>query len=95
MYTAIFAFFGFSFVLAVAIFHIKIPALQYASYVSSAYALIITVTGFPYIIALTKNIMRRIKEHDLIKKLQNTKYGNLFLTIFIFVQKYFYIRDFS
>lgn len=54
--TVIIAVFGFGFVIAVAAFKIEILALQYLSYVSSAYALIITITGFPYLIAFVTDI---------------------------------------
>ena len=40
--TVLAAVFGFGLVLAVAIFHIEIPAIQYISYIASAYALTVT-----------------------------------------------------
>lgn len=52
--TVTIAVFGFGFVLAVAIFKIEIPALQYLSYISSAYALTITITGFVPIVRVIK-----------------------------------------
>lgn len=53
--TVLIAVFGYGLVLAVAIFHIEIPAIQYISYIASAYALTITITGFKSIIAAIKH----------------------------------------
>jgi len=53
--TVIAAVFGFGLVLAVAIFHIEIPAIQYISYIASAYALTVTITGFKSIIGAIKH----------------------------------------
>ena len=76
--TVITAVFGFGFVLAVAVFEIDIPALQYLSYISSAYALTVTVTGFPYFISFVKNTKRRINNSKIMKKIRATKYGRRF-----------------
>lgn len=76
--TVLLALFGYGFVLAVAIFEIAIPILQYLSYICSAYALIITITGFPYVIAFSKSVKRYINEHSLMKKLQSTAIGERF-----------------
>ena len=78
--TVLLALFGYGFVLAVAIFEIAIPILQYLSYICSAYALIITITGFPYVIAFSKSVKRYINEHTLMKKLQSTAIGERFFT---------------
>lgn len=64
--TVLIAVFGFGFVLTVAIFEIEIPALQYLSYFSSAYALTVTVTGFVTIVRAVKN---GIHEHPFTLKL--------------------------
>ena len=64
--TLLAAVFGFGLVLAVAIFHIEIPAVQYISYLASAYALTVTVTGSPSIIRALK---KRIRENPLTLKL--------------------------
>lgn len=77
--TVVIALFGFGFVLAVAIFKIENPAFRYLSYISSAYALTITITGFPRIIAFTKATKRRVMEGGLVKKIRGTKYGGRFL----------------
>lgn len=78
--TVLIALFGYGFVLAVAIFEIANPALQYLSYICSAYALIITITGFPYFIAFTRSVKRYINEHFLMKKLQSTSVGGRFFS---------------
>lgn len=59
---------GFGFVLAVAAFKIEIPALQYLSYIASAYALIVTITGFPHYIASARTAKHRVMESALMKK---------------------------
>ena len=74
--TVIIAVFGF--VLAVAIFNIEIPALQYLSYIASAYALTITVTGFPHYIAFARTAKRRVVESKPVKKFRGTKLGSRF-----------------
>lgn len=66
LYTVIAAVFGFGLVLTVAIFRIEIPAIQYISYIASAYALTVTITGFPSIV---RAIKKRIKENPLTLKL--------------------------
>ena len=49
IWTVVAALLGYGFVIAVAVFHIQNPVLQYASYIASAYALIVTVTGLSFI----------------------------------------------
>lgn len=78
--TVLLALLGYGFVLAVAVFEISIPVLQYLSYVCSAYALIITITGFPHFIAFTKSVKQYINEHSLMKKLQSTSIGGRFFS---------------
>ena len=78
--TVILALFGYGFVLAVAVFKITIPVLQYLSYICSAYALIITITCFPHFIAYIKSAKRYINEHSLMKKLKNTSIGGRFFS---------------
>lgn len=69
--------FGFGFVLAVAVFKIENPALQYFSYISSAYALVITITGAPHYIAFARAAKRRV-ESTFMKKIRDTKFGERF-----------------
>lgn len=45
--TALLAFLGYGFVILVFMFDIQNPVLRYASFLTSAYALIITITGLP------------------------------------------------
>lgn len=78
--TVLLALCGYGFVLAVAVYKIAVPALQYLSYVFSAYALIITITGFPYWIAFGKAVKRYVHEHPLMKSLQNTSIGGRFFS---------------
>lgn len=76
--TLFLALFGYVFVLAVAVFGINIPALQYLSYVCSFYALVITVTGFGHLRAFVKSARQYINEHPLMKKLRGTAVGKQF-----------------
>ena len=76
--TDVIALFGFAFVIVVAAFRIEIPAIQYISYVCSAYALIITITGFPHWIAFAKAVKQYIHEHPLMRKLKSTSIGARF-----------------
>ena len=76
--TVLLALFGYAFVLLVAAFHVKIPAIQYLSYVSSSYALIITITGFPHFTAFIRAVRQYINEHPLMKKLRSTAIGERF-----------------
>ena len=73
------ALFGYGFVLAVAIFNIQIYPIQIISYLFSAYALVVTITGFPHIISLAKRIKNYISEHPLMIKFKNTKLGAKYL----------------
>lgn len=76
--TVVMAVFGFGLVIAVAAFKIEIPALEYLSYISSAYALIITITAFPRLLAFVKRTKRRVTESAPMKKFQSTAFGERF-----------------
>ena len=78
--TLLAAVFGFGFVIAVAAFKIKIPALQYLSYISSAYALTVSVTAFPRFIRFTGSLKKRVSEYSLIKKIGCTTLGKRFFS---------------
>lgn len=78
--TIFLALFGYGFVIAVFAFDIAIPELQYLSYVCSAYALIITITGFPHFLAFTKSVRQYINGHPLMKKLRGTAIGERFFS---------------
>lgn len=56
--TVLFALVGYAMVLCVAAFEIDIPALKYISYLASAYALVITITGFKKIVRAARKFLR-------------------------------------
>ncbi len=76
--TVLFAVFGYGAVLAVAVFRVQDPVLQYISYIASAYALIITITGFPRFLAFARAVRRRAREHPLAQRLRGTPFGERF-----------------
>ena len=78
--TTLLALFGYTFVILVAAFHVEIPVIQYLSYVSSAYALIITITGFSHLVAFARAVRQYINEHPLMKKLRSTAIGEQFFS---------------
>ena len=75
--TVLIAALGYAFVIFVFAFHIHFPAIEYLSYICSAYALVITITGFP---TLVKGVRRYIDEHTLMRKLRGTTLGQRFLS---------------
>lgn len=75
--TVLLALFGYGLVLAVAVLGIENPALQYASYICSAYALTITITA---IVRYWKTGRRAVTEHTLVKKLRATSVGRRFFS---------------
>ncbi len=78
--TVLAALFGYGFVLIVAAFHIENPIIQMASYIASAYALIVTITGLPYLKLAAEKIKRYIFAHPLMKKFRSTVIGERFMT---------------
>lgn len=78
--TVLAAFTGYALILAVAIFDIQAPAVQYAAYLASAYALVVTITGLPYVKAAVTGVKNYIFRHPLMKKLRSTAIGERFLT---------------
>ena len=78
--TVIVSLFGYGFVLAVAAFKIQNPILQYASYIASAYALIVTVTGLVYIHTAIGGVRKFVSDHPLMKKFRSTTVGEKYLT---------------
>ena len=78
--TIVAALLGYGFVIAVAVFHIQKPILQYASYAASAYALIVTITGFVYINTAIGGVRKFISDHPLMKKFRSTKVGEKYMT---------------
>ena len=80
LWTVIVSLFGYGFVLAVAVFKIQNPILQYASYIASAYALIVTVTGLVYIHTAIGGVRKFVSDHPLMKKFRSTTVGEKYLT---------------
>lgn len=80
MPTVLLALFGYGLVLAVAVFDIDIAMLKYLSYICSAYALIITITGFPHFLAFVGALRQNISEHALMRKLRSTAVGERFFS---------------
>ncbi|MDE6024543.1 MAG: hypothetical protein K2G45_03725 [Lachnospiraceae bacterium] len=78
--TVVFAFFGYALIILVAALHINIPAIQYLAYIGSAYALIITITGFPYFTKFVKAVRQSINEHPIMKRLRSTSMGKRFFS---------------
>lgn len=76
--TLIAAVVGFGLVIAVAALNIEIPAVQYISYIASAYALTVTVTAFPRLRAFFKKAKNYINIHPLMEKVRSTKLGGRF-----------------
>ena len=76
--TVIIAVIGYGLVLAVAAFSIDVLAIQYLSYIASSYALIVTITGFPYFLSFVNSVKRYIYEHPIMKKFRGTKVGSRF-----------------
>ncbi|MDE6747535.1 MAG: hypothetical protein K2K21_00505 [Lachnospiraceae bacterium] len=78
--TVLLALFGYGFVIAVAAFQITNPVLQYASYIASAYALIITITGIVYVKKASGSIKSYILGHPLMKKFRSTVVGEKYFS---------------
>lgn len=68
---------GYGLVLAVAIFGIENPALQYAAYLCSAYALTITITA---IVRYWKTGGQAVAEHTLVRRLRATSVWQRFFS---------------
>lgn len=78
--TVLCAAFGYGFVLAAALLSVQSPVVLYASYLSSAYALIVTATGFRHIPAAIGSVRRLISSHPLMKKFRATAAGEKYMT---------------
>ena len=79
-WTIVAALLGYGFVIVVAVFDIHNPVLQYASYIASAYALIVTITGFIYINTIIGGVRKFVSNHPLMKKFRSTKVGEKYMT---------------
>ncbi len=80
LWTILASLFGYGFVIAVAVFDIRSPVLQYASYLASAYALVVTCTGLVYVNTAIDGVKRFISNRPLIKKLRSTAVGEKYMT---------------
>lgn len=78
--TVLVAILGYGSVIAVALFRTANPILQYASYIASAYALMITVTGLVNMIMRAGGIKKYISAHPLMKRFRATVVGEKYLT---------------
>lgn len=78
--TALLALWGYGFALAVAALHVENPVLQIASYTASAYALVITITGLPYLQTAIQRLRQRMAAHPLVKRFRATAMGEKYLT---------------
>ncbi len=77
--TVVVSLFGYGFVIAVAVLRIQNPAAQYASYLASAYALIVTITRFVYIHTTIGGVRKFISDHPLMKKFRSTAVGEKYM----------------
>ena len=78
--TVLAAFFGYGVVIAVFAFDIQNSVLRYASYLASAYALIVTCTGLVYINTAIGSIRKFVSDHPLMKKFRSTAVGEKYMT---------------
>ena len=78
--TVVVSLFGYGFVIAVAVFRIQNPAAQYASYLASAYALTVTITGLVYIHTAIGGVRKFVFDHPLMKKFRSTVFGERYMT---------------
>ena len=78
--TVLLAAFGYGSVILVFALDVEAPALRYASFLASAFALIITVTGLPYLSRGFKKGRERVFGTFLVRKLRSTAVGEKYLT---------------
>ena len=78
--TVVAALFGYGSLIVVAVFHIQNPILQYVSYLASAYALTVTITGFVYINKAIGGVRKFVSNHPLMKKFRSTVVGEKYMT---------------
>lgn len=71
---------GYTLIILTAALRISVPFIQYLAYLSSAYALAVTITGFPYFVHFVKSTKALVKKHPLAIKLQNTSVGKRFFS---------------
>ena len=80
IWTVVAALLGYGFVIAVAVFNIQNPVLQYVSYIASAYALIVTCTGLAYVNTAIGGVKKFVSDHPLMKKFRSTEVGEKYMT---------------
>lgn len=73
--TFVLAFSGYGAAIFVEVFGIRSVLPRYASYAFAAYAVVITVTGFRYIISTAENVRKHILNRPLMQKLRFTAVG--------------------
>ena len=78
--TVVLALFGYGFVIAVFAIPIQEPALQYASYLASAYALVISITGLRYLPRWVEKCKAKAADSFLVRKFRSTAVGERYLT---------------
>lgn len=76
--TAVAAVTGYALIILVAALKITVPVIQYLAYLGSAYALVITITGFSHFMNYVKSMKAFIKKHPFVIKLRNTSIGRRF-----------------
>lgn len=74
------ALLGYGFVIFVFAHDVQNPFLRYASYLASAYALVITLTGLPYLSRRLKKAKSEFDESILMRKFRSTAVGEKYLT---------------
>lgn len=79
-WTVLISFLGYAAVIAVAVFEVQDPMLQYASYTASAYALAITVTGLVRAYRAVGGARKYIDGQPFMKRFRSTVIGNKYLT---------------
>lgn len=74
------ALLGYGFVIFVFACDVQNPFLRYASYLASAYALVITLAGLPYLSRRLKKAKSEFDESILMRKFRSTAVGEKYLT---------------
>ncbi len=80
VWTVMLALFGYGFVIAVFAIPIQEPALQYASYLASAYALVISITGLRYLPRWMEKCKAKAADLFLVRKFRSTAVGKRYLS---------------
>ena len=78
--TVLLALLGYGFVIFVFACDVQNPFLRYASYLASAYALVITFTGLPYLSRRLKKAKSEFGESILMRKFRSTAFGEKYLS---------------